>query len=196
MLKYVKRTLVLSLLAGAACKATPPTNFYVLTSLADADAPAAESTERAEKGALIEVGPVELPSYLDQAAIVTRASTNTLAMATFDHWAEPLQDGVARVLAEDLAHLRPDARIAVFPWKRAGPVDVQVIVRAHRFEVASDEARLAVEWRLVSGDGVEILSRGSSFTEPVSGGGYGAKVAAMSGVLGALSKEIAAAIAE
>ena len=191
-----KRTAVLSLLALTACSSTPPTDFYVLTSLADTTPQAIEASARAEVGPLVGVGPVELPSYLDQPAIVTRASANVLTLAEFDQWAQPLQDGITRILAEDLSQLLPVERIAVFPWKRADPVDIQVIVRVARFEVVSGQARLAAEWGLVSGDEGEVVSRRSSIAEPVSGAGYASRVAAMSRALARLSKEIAAAIAE
>lgn len=196
MLKCVKRTTMLSLLAMAACMSTPPTDFYVLTSLADADPHAVEASTRSESGLLLGVGPVELPSYLDQPAIVTRASANTLTMADFDHWAEPLSDGFTRVLAENLAQLSPAARIAIFPWKRVDSIDVQVIVRVVRFEVAAGEARLAAEWRLVSGEEGEVFSRRSSFTETLPDESFAGKVSAMSGAVIQLSQEIAAAIEE
>lgn len=194
--EYARRTAALSLLALAGCGSTPPTDFYVLTSLADTDPQATEASTRSEVGPLVGIGPVELPNYLDQPAIVTRSSATTLAMADFDHWAEPLPEGFTRVLAENLAHLSPTARIAIFPWKRADSVDVQVIVRVVRFEVVADQARLTAEWRLVTQDTGEVLSRRSSFTEVVAEDGHPAKVSAMSATVTQLSQEIATAIGE
>jgi uncharacterized lipoprotein YmbA len=189
--RYVKRTAVLSLLATSACSATPPTDFYVLTSLADAET---QAIAQLESGPLVGVGPIELPSYLDQPAITTRASANTVTMADFDHWAEPLPDGFTRVLAENLAHLAPAASIAIFPWTRAEAPDIQVIARVIRFEVAADQALVLAEWRLVTPDRGEILSKRSSFTEPVLGGSTTDTVSAMSGAVTQLSKEISEAI--
>ena len=61
----------------------------------------------AAQGPVIGVGPITVPKYLDRPQIVTRSGRNQLALGEFDRWAEPLQDNVLRVLAENLAFLIP-----------------------------------------------------------------------------------------
>ena len=72
-----------------------PSKFYLLSSLAKSDAQTRnpESPVRLAVG----VGPVEVPAYLDRPQIVTRLSLNTLRLAEFDKWAEPLKDTVSRI---------------------------------------------------------------------------------------------------
>lgn len=183
---------LLGLLNTGACKATPPTNFYVLTSRADEDV---QAGSREETGTLLGIGPIELPDYLDQPQIVTRSSPNALRLAEFDQWAEPLGQGITRVLAENLAQQLVTERIALFPWKRADAVDMQVAVRITRFESVSDQALLTAEWRLVSPAGVDVLTRRSSFVEALPDSDYASKVAALSRTLSGLSDEIAQALA-
>ena len=91
------------LLGLEACTSTP-SRFYVLSSLSASETIAATA---ATQGPVIGVGPITLPKYLDRPQIVTRAGSNQLALAEFDRWAEPLQDNVARVLAENLAPPHP-----------------------------------------------------------------------------------------
>jgi uncharacterized protein len=100
-------TLVASLLGLGACASTP-SRFYVLNTL-----PASETVPAtaAERGPVIGVGPITLPKYLDRPQIVTRASRNQLALGEFDRWAEPLQDNVLRVLAQNLMLLIPTDHI-------------------------------------------------------------------------------------
>src|SRR5215475_4363631 len=61
-------TLGLLLLVLAGCANTPPTQFYILPTLASADSAAAN------RDLTIGVGPVTLPPYLDRPQIVTNAS--------------------------------------------------------------------------------------------------------------------------
>ena len=65
-----------------------------------------------------------------------------------------------------------------------------------RFEIVSGQARLAAEWRAVSADGTVLVTRSSTFSEPVSGTGYANKISALSAALGELSKEISDTIGE
>src|SRR5262245_66066254 len=95
--------LVASLLGLGACASTP-SRFYILNALTASDTMAATA---GEQGPVIGVGPIMLPKYLDRPQIVTRASRNQLTLGEFDRWAEPLQDNVTSVLAENLARLIP-----------------------------------------------------------------------------------------
>ena len=54
----------------------------------------------------------------------------------YDRWAEPLESGIAQVLADDLGAHVGSERIAVFPWRGgvARVLDYQVAVVVLRFE--------------------------------------------------------------
>ena len=107
-------TLGLFLLALAGCASTPPTQFYVLPSLAGSDtAPLSAADSR---DLTIGVGPVTLPPYLDRPQIVTNTSRAKLTLAEFDQWAAPLHDIFSRALAENLALLIPTDRVLLHPW--------------------------------------------------------------------------------
>jgi uncharacterized lipoprotein YmbA len=53
----------------------------------------------------IGINPIVVPAYLDRPQIVTRIGANELEMAKFHCWAEPMEDSLGRVLAEDLSNL-------------------------------------------------------------------------------------------
>lgn len=167
---------------------SPPTRYYVL-------APMPESAPAAGREIAVGLGPVELPDYLDRPQIVTREGQNELNLAEFDQWGEPLQDNVAQVLAENLAALLPSRKVAVYPWKRSNPVDVQVSVKVIHFERREGgEAFLSVRWSLNDGSGKELASRESRYSERASGDGYGATVAAMNRALLRFSRDLATAV--
>ena len=177
-------------LALAACGGKAPTfKYYVLAPVSDPAAPAA-STGRVSVG----IGPVRLPGYLDRPQIVTRRGADELAFGDLDRWGEALADGVPRTVADSIGALLPSARVALFPW--AGPVQYQVLIDVNRFDgPLGGDLVLDARWRIVGPDRKDVADRRFTVREPVGEATYGAQVAAMSKALGALSREIAAALA-
>jgi uncharacterized lipoprotein YmbA len=90
----------ISILLVNGCTTGPPTRLYVLTSLSRAaSVPSATSVREISIG----VGPVELPQYINRPQIITGQQSSELRSAASAQWAEPLQDGFTRVLAENLS---------------------------------------------------------------------------------------------
>ncbi|MHC5066585.1 MAG: PqiC family protein [Planctomycetota bacterium] len=177
-------------LIATGCGSTPPTSFYMLEAIhAEAEPSKAELT-----GMSLGVGPVELPHYLDRPELVYRSGTALVEFAEFDQWAEPLQDGFTRVLAENLAYLVPARRTVAFPWRRAVNIDYQVVLQVAAFEAdESNRLSLVVRWAIVTPDGEERVRRESRITEATETGSNEDTVNAMSRSIAELSREIAEA---
>jgi hypothetical protein len=159
--------------------------------------PPTEANPIAGRGPAIAVGPVMLPGYLDRPQIVTRRGRHEIELGEFDLWSEPLKDGAARALGENLAILLRTDRVALLPWRGSLRAQYQVAVDVARFEgAAGADVTLEARWRILSGDGKELALRRSTVTEAVGAPDYGAMVAAMSRALGALSRDIATAITD
>jgi uncharacterized lipoprotein YmbA len=183
--------LVASLLGLGACASTP-SRFYLLNTL-----PASETTPAtaAERGPVIGVGPVTLPKYLDRPQIVSRASRHQLSLSEFDRWAEPLQDNVSRVLAENLALLIPTDHLLLNPWPRATPVDYQVTVEVLQFEGwLEGESTLLARWSILDRGERELVSQKVHLNVPTGGRDVEAQVTGMNQLLERLSRDIATAI--
>lgn len=184
----------LLLMTFMACASNAPSRFYVLSSLTGTG----EETEMAgdERNLTIEVGPVELPAYLDRQQVVTRVSANELHLAGFDEWAEPLGDNFTRVLIENLSVLLSKDLFTIFPFRGPEPIDYQVEVEVIRFDGRlGGDASLMTRWSIFGEDDKKLLlTRKSSFKEATGGPGYEALVAAQSRTVEALSREIAGAI--
>src|SRR5213592_3712031 len=90
------------------------TRYYVLSSTPAAPG---DSAPTAVSSAGVGIGPVLVPSYLNRAQIVTRGANDVVEISTYHRWAEPLESGIAQVLADDLAMQIGTERIAVFPWR-------------------------------------------------------------------------------
>ena len=135
----------------------------MLSSLASAPAapPAAMPSP-----AVIGVGPIRVPEYLDRRTIIIRNSRNEFEIAEVSQWAEPLGDTFARVLADNLAVLLGTPRVAVFPWRSSMPVDCQVAVQVAQFDgMLGGPVALRAHWQVYSGDGRKILDAGYSLLE-------------------------------
>jgi uncharacterized lipoprotein YmbA len=149
----------------------------------------------AEQGPVIGVGPITLPTYLDRPQIVTRAGSHQLTLAEFDRWAEPLQDNVARVLAEHLARLIPTDQVLLYAWPRSATLDYQVTVEVLQFEGwLGGESRLLALWSILDGAEVTLLSQRASLNATVGGREYDALVVAMNQLLEWFSRDLASAI--
>lgn len=184
--------LAVSTLVVHGCSTGPPARLYVLTAL-----PRAESVPPATGGRemSIGVGPVELPQYVNRPQIVTGQQSSELYSAASAQWAEPLQDGFTRVLAENLSLLLATDRVAIFPWKTFAP-EYQVVVEVtHFLGQTGGEVSLVALWSILNKDGREALvSKKSSFREATGSSEYEALAAAMSRAVAALSRDIAAAL--
>jgi uncharacterized protein len=184
-------TLMGSLLGLEACTSTP-SRFYLLNSLSTAETIPAMA---AAQGPVIGVGPITVPKYLDRPQIVTRAGSNQLALGEFDRWAEPLQDNVLRVLAENLAFLIPTDQVLWHAWPQSATLDYQVTVDMLQFDGwLGGESTLLALWSILDRAELPLLSQRVCLNAPVGGGDYEAMVAAMSELLARLSRDIAVAI--
>ena len=192
MLVVLLVTLAVSTLVMSGCSTGPPTRLYVLTSLSRAaSVPPATGGREISIG----IGPVELPQYLNRPQIVTGQQSSELQSAASAQWAEPLQDGFTRVLAENLSLLLATDRVAIFPWKTFAP-EYQVVVEVtHFLGQTGGEVSLVALWSILNKDGREALvSKKSSFRESTGSSEYEALAAAMSRTVAALSRDIATAL--
>lgn len=180
--------LVLAAAGLSGCGKSAPTQFFAL-------APMENPASTVPPCISLGVGPVETPVYLDRRSIMVRNGENKMTLSEFEEWAEPLKDGLARTLAENLSGLVCAKPIAVYPWPVGVVPEYQVTVQVQRFDGAlRDKVELRATWAILDRNGEMVLW--SSFTaEEPSGGDYASLAAAMSRLAGGLSKDIAEGLA-
>ena len=184
-------TLVISPIGLGACASTP-SRFYILNTLSASETIPGTA---AAQGPVIGVGPITLLKYLDRPQIVTRSGRDQLALGEFDRWAEPLQDNVLRVLAENLASLIPTDQLLLHAWPQSATLDYQVTVDMLQFDGwLGGESMLLALWSVLDGAELPLLSQRAFLNVPVGRGNYDAMVSAMSELLARLSRDIAVAI--
>jgi len=145
--------------------------------------------------------PVRLPGHLERPQLVTWAGPGELRIDEYLRWAEPIDAGVGRTLAENLDALLPAHPVIRSPWPAAVTPFCRVRVDLRVFGLQeSGEVRLEGRWMLLPGKGERPLVHRSTSLQhgplPAGTGGVDASagVEAMSALLADLAKEIAAAV--
>jgi uncharacterized protein len=173
-----------ALLLGG-CARSAPTRQYTLLPLAEASAPQASST------LTLGIGPVRLPQHLRQPALVRRHSAYSLTYGDFNVWADPLEELVVEVLAENLTRLHAARRVERYPWRAGETPDRQVSLEITAFELAADgQADLAARWELRDARGA-LLEAGQTLQREPAGGLIANLPEALSRALLAFSRELA-----
>ncbi|MBI1178237.1 hypothetical protein GC207_12450 [bacterium] len=121
-----------------------PTRFYVLNDSDNENAAAKECSRT------VLVGPVRLAGSLDQPAIVERLNATEVRFHDLHRWAEPLIQGIPRILISQLSARLPDRCVLAFQRATPGADSIQIELEVDRFEITPDNhANLAVRWRFL-----------------------------------------------
>ena len=187
-LKQISASLCL-LLCLMSCASSPPSNFYRLTPAVD-HAPGGATPS-------LGIGPVDIPEFLNRNALVYTRGGNQLQLAESERWAEPLDDGITRVLGLNLSALLQTETLRFFPWDLRQAPDYGVRINILDLDARDGQAILVADWLLYRpGNGATIASGISQFSTALPAGELQAAQlpAAYSALLFELSQTIAAAI--
>jgi uncharacterized protein len=127
-LAFFSAATALLLLTGSGCAMLQPakseTHYYLLNAAAS---PAKSADHNKTKsGFVVRLLPVEMANYLQTKDVAVRTETNEVTFAMFQRWAEPLADGIRRVLGEDL-RAAPEIRAVITDQPAASHRPVYVI---------------------------------------------------------------------
>ena len=175
---------------------SPPSRFYMLTSIDPADASPDFSSDMAGEGILL--GPIRFPVYLKRQQIVTRTSPNEIQLAEFDRWAEPLDTNFYSVLRENLAILLNTAFIVEPPVPKDIGIEFQIIAGVSRFDAEpGKQVIMSVRWGILRVEDNQVLmTRNSNYTAPLNSGGFDEIARTQSLIVADFSRDVAAAIQE
>ncbi|HVM49633.1 MAG TPA: PqiC family protein [Candidatus Acidoferrum sp.] len=197
---------VLLALAGllAGCFSLKPAKTETRYFLLSAVRPAAETgqTNASLAGCVVRLRPVQIADYLNTRSIAVRGGTNQVHFALFDCWAEPLDSGIRRVLAEDL-RAEPGIRDVV---TEETPPDTQRVYTVYVHVLAcegvntnrSGSTAFEAVWEVTgSGSQGSASERGVFRSQPTAWkpGDYGELASQTSRALGELSGVLTEAIA-
>jgi len=191
--------LTAAVLASGGCSVlkpkSDPTQFYVLRSQPNSHSP---QTTLGQSDTAIRVGPWRLPSYLSSTPIIVDSGTNRLERLDWHQWAEPLDKGISRVLAETLSERLNTPRVAIYPDETIKQTGYGVIYTVFKFEgTLGGSVILEVYWEVRErASGAALAEQRARYVIPPTGepqdvGGY---VAQMSAALDEWSEDVAQAI--
>ena len=195
----------LGLAALAGCNlptATPdPTRLFLLSAPGGAPAGAAASAET--RAATLGLCRIELPAYLRTPAVVIRPGGTEVVRTRDARWAEPLEQGIARLLRETLL-AQPGVRsVAAYPAPQSALPQYEISVRVLACEGVTGpsgrQARFAAAWE------IRATAAGASATPVAAGtfengqadwaeGDYAALTAKLGEAVAALGRELAAGL--
>jgi len=132
---------------------------------------------------------------IDRPQIVVTSSANQVTVDEFSRWASPVQDNLARVMADDLAALLGTPRVTLSQSSLGAEAGYRVQIEVRNFESAPGKyASLDAVWSVRRlKDGKTETGR-TSVRENVDGDGFEALAAAHSRGIARLSQDIAEAI--
>src|SRR5262245_24626360 len=176
---------VFVILVGAC--ASPSSRFYTLSAGA---APATTPSNLS-----VAVGPVSIPAIVDRPQIVVTTGPNQVRVEEFNRWAAPLQNGIARVVAENLVAMLGTPRVTLSSQVLSSEADYRAAIEVQSFESAPGEAAiLDAVWTVRRAKDGKAQPGRTTVREPVQEKGYDALAAAHSRALARLSRDIADAV--
>ncbi|MGQ0593088.1 MAG: PqiC family protein [Gammaproteobacteria bacterium] len=176
-----------ALAALAAGCASPPSRFYTLSGTTT---PAATSSTVS-----VAVGPVSIPAEVDRPEIVVSTGPNQVQLDEFNRWASPLENNMARVIAENLVAMLGTPRVSLFPQALSADADYRVAIEVQSFRsVPGEAAVLDAVWTVRRAQDGRTETRRTSVREAVQENGYDALAAAHSRALARMSRDIADAV--
>ena len=180
-------TLCALVIVAAGCATTPAARFYTLSAVATP--PAATSALS------VAVGPVSVPAVVDRPQIVVTKGPNEVHLDEFNRWAAPLENNIARVVAENLVTMLGARHVTLLQDAVTVDADFRVAIQVQRFEsILGEGATLDAVWTVSrNGDGKSQTGR-TTVSEPAPERAYDAVVAAHSRAIARLSGEIAQAV--
>ena len=174
---------ILFLVAGCS---SPNSRFYSLTA---APTPGATPSDLS-----VVVSPVIIPAAVDRAQMVVSVGPNQVRVDEFNRWVGPLQNGIARVVAENLVAMLGTPRVTVSS-QTLTVLDYRVAIDVQRFDSALGEAAtLDAYWTVVRAKDGKSQTGRTSLREPTTAPGYEAVAGAHSRALARLSQDIADAL--
>lgn len=179
--------LLLALFSG--CSTSPPARLYLIEPIlaANASFPSAHKT--------IVVGPVAVPEFLSRKEIQSHDQRYRITSAEFDRWAEPLEDNISAVVAENLTTLLPGNDVLLYPGIEGSKADYTVNLWVHQFgSEPNGNVILNATWRLDGQNTGEGVTRKARYVEPRDGTDIVSIVAAMSAALEQLTLDLATTI--
>lgn len=181
----------LSVVFLAGCVSTgPQTQYFSLFAITPEAAP---SLAPASAQISLGVGPVSLPEFMENPAVVSTTASQQVRVSGRYAWAGELKDSMARVMAANLSEALQTDNVWQFPWDtRARPsYQLRVVFSEFNGERGGD-VKLAANWLLIdTSENSPVLVRSLRLTTTTADEAIDTYVTALNTLLNQFSKTLA-----
>jgi uncharacterized lipoprotein YmbA len=130
---------------------TDNTRHFILTAAAET-----ATAEPAAGAVRLGLASIQLPAYLEPQSIAWRTGQNEIRYLENERWAEPLEEGILRVIGRELSRAPEIGTVHFQLWSRR-TVDLVLRIRVHQFEASEGgKVVLDADYQLTSPDGETI----------------------------------------
>ena len=151
--RWLKMLGLLIIMSSTSCTQTPPSKYYILTSLKSG-----QVKETSAKVVMFGIGPIKLPGRLDRAQILTRKGKNAVNIHEYHRWGDSLQRQVEEVLAKNLSEHLKVTQVVVYPWEHALRPKYQILITVRHLEGnPTSGTQLDVIWQLIDVDQDKLI---------------------------------------
>ena len=88
------------------------------------------------------MGPVSVPAVVDRPQIVVNMGPNQVRLEEFNRWAAPLQNNIARVVADNLVLMLGTPRVILSEQLLSADADYRAAIEVQSFQSAPGEAAM------------------------------------------------------
>lgn len=175
--------------AMTGCSRSPQVNFYTLGTITGA-----KPAEPLSAPPAVSVTQISLPDLVDRPQLVERLTGNRVEILEMQRWAEPLKDGIARLLVDTLANRLASDLVTAYPQTGVREPDYKVTLDIRRLDATSDLVYLDAVWNVSRTSGGSIKTGRSNVQENRGREGYEALVAAYNRAIVSAGSDIVGAI--
>jgi uncharacterized lipoprotein YmbA len=136
------RLFALSLLLG--CQSSPTKQYFVLTAIPSQIESGSTRLDRD-----IGIGPVEIAEYLNFTQVVYQREDGSLQRFTNSYWAEPLDQGISRVISLNLSQGDRSRNLILFPWRADNRPQYSIKIKIISLNRDGVNARMNANWELI-----------------------------------------------
>ncbi|MGP1721347.1 PqiC family protein [Shewanella frigidimarina] len=175
--------LLLSLVSG--CQSSPEKQYFVLTAMPSQMVSGSTALEHN-----IGIGPIDVAEYLHFTQLMYQLDDGSLQRFANSYWAEPLEQGISRVMSINLSQGDRRRNLVLFPWRANNTPQYSIKIKVTSLNRDGNNARLNANWELTNNSLHQTLAK-QNFIEVTNAGSTAAElVSAYSNLLAQLAKEI------
>ncbi len=171
------------------CSSTQKTQYYMLHSEAANTLVAPDGASGTSQ--TLGVGPVKVPGYWDNTAVVWFDAPHNIQVPSHHFWAEDIETMMTRVMAQHMRQALPGVQVREFPWGSALRPAQKVAIQIHHIGGGlKGEVQLHMSWQWFNHGDKSAIAAHSGQWAMTSPGGFDGYVKTLNQLLAVASQAV------